>query len=365
MMSTPRDFRYSDAGVSRRLGDECSEIAYKACLETFANREGGFDQPLTWEGGFTNPVQISDLTPGSCLVKNSDGVGSKALVAQRMDKYDTLGYDLIAMNADDSACIGAEPFVGTNTLDISKAEPNLVADLMKGLVEACNEARMAIVGGEVAEIPHQLKGYNNPFIWNADVLGIVNRDKIIDGSEISPGHRIVAIKSNGIRSNGLTLAREICSANFGKSWHEAKLDQASWGELLLQPSLICTPGLLDLVGRYGEKSTASISGIVHISGGGMSNLNRILPRGTGAVLDDLFSPQQVFLELQRIGPVSDEEAYLTWNMGQCSLVITPEPDRVVTKLEGRGFESRVVGSITDEERIVIDGKGHEGKEVVI
>ncbi len=357
------EFSYEDSGVDVSLGDKCSKIAYETCLKTYKNRNGRFGKPEEWEEGFTAPIRVDNLEE-SYLVKNSDGIGSKALIAQRIGKHDTIANDLIAMNVGDTVSIGAEPFVATNTLDIKKMNIEVIKELMEGLSKACKKARIAMVGGEIAELVDQVKGYKTPYIWNADVLGVLEKGKKIDGTEISKEDKIVAIKSNGMRSNGLTLARKICEDNFGENWHEIKLDSETWGEKLLKPSIICAKGLVDLFGGYKEKSKAKVTGIVHVTGGGILNFKRILKNDLGVKIDDLFEPHKEFLELQELGPVSEEEAYKTWNMGQCFFITTPEPENVIEILKSHNLKSKIVGEvIQNNNRIEIQSKGLENKKI--
>lgn len=366
-MTKSEEFRsYRESGVDLTRGEECSRIAYEASQETFSNRDGKIMRPEELDDGFAGPVKIRSELKGGCIVKNSDGVGSKALVAQRTNKHDTLGFDLIAMLADDTASTGALPIGGTNTIDLHHAEPELVAELMEGLVDACRVANLYMVGGEIAELPHQVKGYADPYIWNGDLFGVLAEGKRIDGSSISLGDSVVGLGSRGIRANGLTLAREICNAAFGEDWHEEPYDQGvSWGEVLLRPSRICTPAIVDLVGGYRHKPRAKVTGIVHLTGGGLLNLNRILPENMGALLTNLFPPHEEFLRLQRLGPVSDDEAYKTWNMGQCVLVVTPEPDKVEEVLAEFEIPSRVVGEVTDGSGITCRTRGSDQETIYL
>jgi len=349
---------YKESGVDVKLGDECSRIAYEACQQTFHNQTIDLVKPETLEGGFSGPLEITTEIKGSHLVKNSDGVGSKAIVAQRMNKHDTLGYDLVAMLADDTSSTGAIPIAGTNTIDLHHAQPELVTQLMDGLVKACKIANISMVGGEIAELPDQVKGYSNSYIWNGDLLGVLEVNKQINGSSITPDQSIVALRSRGIRSNGLTLARKICTQNFGNKWHEKSFEEGvSWGDILLKPSRICTPALVGLNGSYKENPRAKVTGIVHLTGGGLSNLNRILPEGMGASMDNLFAPQKEFLELQKLGPIEDKEAYKTWNMGQCMLIVTPEPEKVKKIISEFDIPSKIAGKVTSHRGIRVQGRG--------
>lgn len=357
---------YSQSGVDVGRGDECSRIAYEASQKTFTNQRIDVIEAEELEGGFAGPLRIKSDLKGATLVKNSDGVGSKALVAQRMERYDTLGYDLIAMLADDTASTGALPVAGTNTLDLASANTKLVEELMEGLVEACRVANIAMVGGEIAELPDQVKGYSSPFIWNGDLLGLSGKRGEIDGRSIEPGQSIVGLRGNGIRSNGLTLAREICRSSFGPDWHDEQFDGAvCWGEVLLKPSRIYAPILVELTGGFRGEPGADVTGIVHVTGGGMANLKRVLPDETGAKLDNLFRPGKEFIRLQELGPVAEEEAYRTWNMGQPLLLITPEPERVEKVLEVFEVSSRVVGEVTDRSGIICQGRGFQEREFII
>lgn len=353
---------YEDAGVDVSEGDRCSAIAYETCKRTYANRDGRFGTPAEFEGGFAGPVQVDAPLDDAFLVKNSDGVGSKVLVAQRLDRHDTIAHDLVAMNVDDTVTVGAEPFVGTNSLDVAAADAGLVEELMQGLEAACDAAGLAMVGGEIAELGEQVTGHGRPYVWNADVLGVVEADAIIDGSAVAAGDAVVAVRSNGIRSNGLTLARSICRDAAGGEWHEEQMNDAlTWGETLLKPSTICCDALLDLVGRYGEDGRGTVTGMAHVTGGGITNVQRVLADGQGAVLDDLFPPQEEFLALQEHGPVSDEEAYRTWNMGQCFLLTTPEPGTAVDVLGENGLEAKQVGQVTDGDGVTVESRGKEGE----
>jgi len=333
---------YKKAGVNIPLGEKCSQIAYKAAVKTFANRKGKLGKPVLLESGFSGPVFFRNLK-NAFIVKNSDGIGSKAVVAQKMKAYGTLAFDLIAMVADDCAAQGAEPLAATNTLDMEKVDEKIVSGLMKGIPRACERAGIAMIGGEIAELPDQVKGFS----WNADLIGVLEKKKLVDGSKIKKGDSIVAFKSNGIRSNGLTLARKILEEKFGKKWHLRKFRGKKWGSVLLKPSLIVAPAIVEMVGAYGKKGKCRVNGLVHVTGGGIfGNLERVMKKNKHcALFDNLFPPQPEFLELMRLGEVSIEEAYRTWNMGNCFLVITPEPGKAIEVAKKHGIKARVAGRV--------------------
>lgn len=333
---------YKSAGVNVSLGDRCSQIAYEAAKKTFKNRKGKVGEAFTLKGGFSGPIQFEELK-NAFIVMNSDGVGSKAVVAEKMNSFDSLAFDLIAMVADDCVALGAEPVALTNTLDLEKVNEKTVSGLMKGLVKASERAGIAVAGGEIAELPDQVKG----FVWNADLIGALEKEKLVDGSKIEKGDAIVSIQSNGIRSNGMTLARRILEEEFGKKWHLKKFKGEKWGNILLKPSLIVSPAIIELVGGYGKKPGCEVHGLVHVTGGGLSNnLERIMKqKELSAVFDNLFPPHQEFLELMRLGKVNTKEAYNTWNMGNCFLIITPKPNKAIKTIKKHNLNTRIAGKI--------------------
>ena len=364
MNNTNRSF--SDAGGPRtqQAGDLCSQIAYRAAQATFSFRADRFGIPYPLPGATSGPIRLPD--DAGYLVKNSDGIGTKALIAQLMNRHSTMAFDLMAMVADDAAAIGAEPFAATNTLDVAAADPKLVSQVFSGLVDACRIARVAMVGGEIAQLGNQVGGTSDhPYIWNADVIGIAEEGKLLDGATIAPEDTIIAVRSHGIRSNGLTLARQILNARLGDRWYEAPLAKDTWGERLLTPSLILTPFLVDLWGGYHSDPRASVHGIVHVTGGGIpGNLARILrQRGLGADLDNLYPPQAEFPLLQEWGGISDRDAYQVWNMGNSHLIITDEPQEVLAFARESDIECRIGGKITPQSMIRMSSKGRQGKQL--
>ena len=303
-------------------------------------------QPVTEDGGYAGMLDMGEFY----LVQNDDGVGTKVLIANKVEKYDTLGYDLLCMVVDDAVCLGAEVVSITNTLDVAQVDAGITDQLMQGLQEACNLQKVVIPGGEIAEVPDLSKG----LIWNATAVGIVGKNKVINGSEIEPGQTILALPSEGFRSNGLTLTRYILDLAFGPNWaFNSFSDEMTWGEAVLTPSVIYHDSILNIIGRYGQEAKAKITGISHITGGGLQgNLSRILK---GAEIS--WSREQVppvMLEIQKLGNVSDEEAFKTWNMGMAMLIVTPEPDKVTELFADQGITAYNVGTVTDGDEIKLN-----------
>ncbi len=333
---------YKESGVDVELGDRCSKMAYEAAKATFVGRKGMIGEPVTDEGGFTGMMDMGDFY----LIQNDDGVGTKIEVAEKMRKFETLGYDLIAMVADDGICVGAEVISVTNTLDVPSLDEEMVEGLMEGLKKAALEQKIVIPGGELAELGSALNGA----VWNATAVGVVQKDQMITGSTIQEGDTVLALKSDGIRSNGMSLARMILKEQFGDDWVSADYsDGKTWGEVILTPSKIYHRALFGLIGKI------NIKGLVHNTGGGIKgNLPRLLKKkGLGANLNSLPEPHEFMKKLQKMGNVSNEEAYKTWNMGVGMMMIvdSSDADGIVESLKNEGIDAVMAGVVTADPEI--------------
>ncbi|MFT7183997.1 MAG: phosphoribosylformylglycinamidine cyclo-ligase [Oceanicoccus sp.] len=333
---------YSEAGVNIEDGDACSRIAYEAAKATFAGRHGMIGAPAILEGGFSGALDMGDFF----LVQNDDGVGSKSMIASAIGKYDTLGLDLVAMVADDAICVGAEVISLSNTVDIQKVNAEQIEAMMAGLKAACLEQKIVVPGGEIAELPDQVNG----FVWNSTAMGIVEKDKLIDGNKVKEGDLIIGLRSAGFRSNGFTLVRHILSKAYGKDWaNEDYGDGRTWGEILLTPSVIYHRGLLKLLGAYGEARPVDVHGLVHVTGGGIhGNAERIVKGGLKAEFTDLWEAHEPMKKLMELGGVAEEEAYKTWNMGTGMLIVLAEADVDAAMAKLTDFEAKVVGKVVSE-----------------
>ncbi len=270
------------------------------------------------------------------LVIHTDGVGTKLLVAQEMGKYDTVGIDAVAMSVNDILCVGAEPLTGVDYIGLAKEDPELVSEIMEGLVRGAEESGCSIVGGETAVIPDIIKGGKKPFDLTFTVVGRVR--KLILGNEIRKGDVIVGLESSGLHSNGYTLARSV-------------LDIGKWGAEMLVPTRIYASTILESI------DACDVHGIAHITGGGFSKLTR-LNREVGYRLDRLPEPKPVFKALAE--KVKDAaEMHRTFNMGVGMCVILPadRADTVINIAKKHGVEASIIGSITDKRGVWIsDGK---------
>ncbi len=361
---------YKKSGVNALLMDKCSELAYRAAKQTFSSRKNSrIGRPVEMDGGFTGAIDMGNYY----LTQNEDGVGTKMMAAELLGKYDTMGYDLCAMVADDAICVGAEVISITNTIDTSNLSPKVVLGLMKGLAKACREQKILIPGGEIAVLNGQVNGY----VWNATAVGIVEKKKFIDGNSIKIGDAVIGLQSPNFRSNGLTLVRYILKKYFGAKWHKkafvrgkTKKTSKTWGKTVLEPSVIFHNAVLGLLGRFGEKPKVRIKGIAHITGGGLpGNAERMFgkkTKGLGIVFDNLFEPPAAMLTLQKIGKVSDREAYETWNMGTGMILVADEPEKTIGLLKQSGIKAKIVGKIVEKSGISISicgALGNRGKNL--
>jgi len=332
---------YKDAGVDIEKGDKCSAIAYQAAKNTFIGRKGMIGEPVIDEGGFSGALDMGDYF----LVQNDDGIGTKMLIAEKINKLDTMGTDLIAMVADDAVCIGAETISITNTLDVNKVDEEKITALMSGLETTALKHKIVIPGGEIAELGEMVNGY----VWNATAVGIVAKDRIINGKNIKEGDHILGLKSAGFRSNGFSLVRHILKEKFGSDWYHEKYDAAmTWGEAVLAPSKIYTSLVLDLHGRYKEDSKAVLKGVAHITGGGIpGNINRVLKAsGLGADIKNLPEPHPTMQKLIELGGIALEEAYKTWNMGVGMIIISNDLENIEETCKAHEIEMLNLGQVT-------------------
>lgn len=352
---------YRDAGVNISEGDRASALAYAHAAETFASRKGRIGEPVFEKDGYGGFLNMGDYY----LVLSDDSTGSKIDLAFDVGKFDTLGYDLAAMVADDAVCTGAESIAISNTIDVPKIDVQIIDQLMGGLAKACTGQKIAVPAGEIAEVP----GAVARGVWSATVIGIVAKDRVLKPETIKPGDAILALKDAGMRSNGFSLLRKILSDKFGEQWYNepwknggatkrlSKAKSASWGEVLLTPSVIYSSAILSLIGRFKEPVNVPVKGVAHITGGGIpSKFKRVLKKsGCGAALTDLWPPHEALLDAIKIGKVPVEEAYRTWHMGSGMLVIVEEKnaEKAISLLTKNGIQAKRAGTVTKDPIIVI------------
>ncbi len=359
---------YKDAGVDLDAGDDASRILYEAAKATFANRKGRIGELIVPFDDFSGvrAIDVSELPEGSVMNLTFDGVGTKAEVAQRMNKHDTLAFDLFAMVCDDAIVRGAEPVTIGSVLDVNSLGGGLdtVRQLAKGYVAAAAAANVAVVNGEIAELGDAVRGYGRfAYNWCSGLVWFARKEKLFTGKEVKPGDAVVLFREKGFRSNGLSLVRKILKEKYGEEWHETLFEGEKLGSLVLAPSTIYCKAVVALHGGFDAEGSCTLHGVAHITGGGLpEKLGRVLkPSGLGAELDDLFSPCAAMLHCQELGGVSDEEAYRVWNMGQGLAVITPEPEKVIKEASLFGIEAKRAGTIVTGGGIRLKSQGSEKK----
>jgi phosphoribosylformylglycinamidine cyclo-ligase len=352
------------SGIDIDLGNQCSRTAYSWAKKSFTHRAPGSGNPvLTVDGTFSNVMDYRGVKVGI----SSDGIGTKIELAERTGIYNTLGFDLVAMTADDLAANGIEAVNLSNILDVDHLDHDIVDSLMRGLYNAAKIARITVTGGEIAELGNRIGGYGDRmhFNWCSTATGLIPEGaELIDGSNIRPGQIVVSLASQGFRSNGFSLVRHVMHKNFGPEWHvQPYSGQQSWGEVLLTPSRIFAPLITDLI-----TARIPLYGIAHITGGGIGeNFARVLKSsGYGAELNRLFDPPPVMKKIQELGTVPEETAYRLWNMGNGMLLVTDEHAySALNELAEKKYEYPVqqAGYIVTEPRIRIISRGNDPQQL--
>ncbi|HSG79193.1 MAG TPA: phosphoribosylformylglycinamidine cyclo-ligase [Acidimicrobiia bacterium] len=327
---------YRDAGVDLDAADRLvGRIAGDVTATWDDSVVGGF-------GGFAGGIRMPAGLERPVLMMSTDGVGTKAEVARRAGRVDGLGFDLVAMCADDLAAAGARPIALTDYLTVGTMDERLTGSIIGSVARACRSAGIALLGGETAVHAGILEP--DEFDLAGTALGVVDEGRVVDGSAIAPGHAIVAVASPNLRSNGFSLVRTAVLSTIGLDDVLAE-DGRTVAEAVLDPSVIYAPA----IGRLLE--TVAVTGLVHVTGGGIAgNLGRILPEGCRGVVDTAtWAPPPVFGAVARIGGIARDEMFRTFNMGAGFLVITPEPADAIASLRASGHDAWAAGGIESGE----------------
>lgn len=301
------EWTYEKAGVSiDRKSDAISALA----SELIYRREG-IGQNVRKTGLFTSLIDYGD----EYLTLATDGVGTKLIVAQALDKWDTVGIDCVAMNVNDTICVNSEPMSFVDYVAVADPDPNVTRAIGVGLNKGAELSNIDIVGGEIAVLPELVK-IND---LSGTCLGRVKKEDVITGEDCEEADLIVALKSSGIHSNGLTLARKVFeNAGFGLMDKAPGLKDTV-GETLLVPTEIYVKQVLDITSKY------NVHGLINITGGGLRNLLRMKP-GLHYVIDDPIPPADIFKTIQKLGEVSTAEMYQTFNMSMGFMIVAPSID---------------------------------------
>jgi phosphoribosylformylglycinamidine cyclo-ligase len=325
-------------------------------------REGQKGRRVVDVGFFASVVDIGN---GLGLALCTDGVGSKVLIAEMLQRYDTIGIDCVAMNVNDVICVGAEPISFLDYIAIERATPSVLEKIAEGLYRGAELGGVTIVGGEISQIPDIIKGRAPG--QGVDLVGmcagIVPLDRIILGKEVTPGDVILGIRSSGIHSNGLTLARRALFDE-GKLKADQYVDDlgCTVGEELLRPTHIYVRPVVDLL----YQQHAPVRALVNVTSDGFLNLARI-EANVGFRLDNLPEPQPIFDLIRRTGSVLEPEMYRVFNMGiGFCLILENEPsliDAVKQTFAASQFEARIIGTVIadDRKRVFLPKQGLVGE----
>ncbi len=320
---------YKEAGVNIEEGYRSvkliKEYAKKTMSEYVLNGLGSFAGMVELPEGYKKPV----------LVSGTDGVGTKLDIACKKRKFDTVGIDCVAMCVNDILCHGAKPLFFLDYIACGKLEAEVSSDLVKGVAEGCIKSQCSLIGGETAEMPGMYKEGDYDIAGFA--VGIVDKDKIINGKDIKSGDKLIGIVSSGVHSNGYSLIRKVI-----KNLDEDFNGKAIWEELLT-PTKIYVKPVLSLLEKF------NIKGMAHVTGGGFyENLPRMLSKeGLSIVINkNSYEIPEIFKKLMELG-VKEEEMYNTFNMG-IGFVLCVEEDEVedvLKELSKQGEKAFEIGYI--------------------
>lgn len=321
---------YKESGVNIEEGYKSVQLmksyTEKTHIPGVLNSLGSFAGMFEM-GHYKNPV----------LVSGTDGVGTKLEIAFKMKKYDTVGIDATAMCVNDILCHGAKPVFFLDYLACGKLEAEVAADLVKGVSEGCIQAGCALMGGETAEMPGFYK--EGEYDIAGFAVGLVEKDEIIDGSNIEAGDVLIGIESSGAHSNGYSLVRKLIP-NLEEDFNGKKM-----GEVLLTPTRIYVKPVLDVLSKF------KIGGMAHITGGGfIENIPRMFKKKQTAVINkNSYELPAIFKHLMSLG-VTENEMYNTFNMGIGFIICAKKDDveGIIKVVENYDMKAHVIGHVEDE-----------------
>jgi len=348
---------YEQSGVNIDANDVMVERISRSVASTHGPRviglENGFaglfrldyDEKL-FKKNYKSPV----------LVACTDGVGTKVLIAQEMNRFETIGQDLVAMNVNDMLVQGAEPLFFLDYVGINHLDPEIVAKLVESIARGCKMADCALIGGETAEMP-DIYDKKDEYDLAGFAVGVVDRRRIITGRTVRKGDIVLGLASSGIHSNGYTLVRHILfkQHSFKLTDRIDELGPAALGDVLLEPTKIYVHSIVSLLSGYKRKRI--VHGMAHITGGGLvGNIPRVLPANCDAVLKkDSWPVPPIFHFLQKLGPVEEQEMFRVFNMGiGYVLIVAPDfADSVKQKLKKSGQTVYEIGVIAAGKKTVV------------
>jgi phosphoribosylformylglycinamidine cyclo-ligase len=334
-----RKLTYSESGVDIAAGEKAVELVKAHVRSTFrpevVGDVGGFGGlfAVDWKR-FRDPL----------LVSSTDGVGTKSLVARLANRRSTIGIDCVAMSVDDIAAQGAEPLFFLDYISIGKLVPEEIDEMVAGVAEGCRQARCALLGGEMSEHPGVMEPGEFDLVGFA--VGVVERSEVLP-RDVRAGDRIIGFASPGLRCNGYSLARAALLERAGMDLNEPAWAGArvSLAEVLLEPSVIYAPAMLELAAKVETHAFA------HVTGGGIpGNLVRVLPdRCDGVVRRGTWPEPQIFAEIQRAGDVADLEMEHVFNLGvgMLAVVAGDAAEHALDVVRASGHDAWIVGDVVE------------------
>ncbi len=320
---------YAASGVSQRQADAAvaALVAHLGRIDT-----GKPSRVVALPGHYASVLRLDETTG---IAFGTDGVGTKMVLAEQLDRFETIGIDCIAMNVNDLICVGAEPIAMLDFILCSTADPGVCGAIGEGLRSGAERAGIEIPGGEIAQVGDVVTGWE----LTGSAIGLVDLDAIVAGDEIAPGDALIGLPSSGLHSNGYTLARSVLDA---VSLDDQRLG-LPLGEVLLEPTVIYVRAILELL-----SSDVGVHGLAHITGDGLNNLLR-LSRQVGYEISDPLPVPRVFELIAELGSVGTEEMHEVFNMGLGFVCVVPEADTAAALelLDAHHPGAARIGSVTD------------------
>jgi phosphoribosylformylglycinamidine cyclo-ligase len=332
---------YKEAGVDIDKGNETLRRIKDYVKKTFN------PNVILGIGSFGGALSLQEIKKmkDPVLVSSVDGVGTKLMIASKMNKWDSIGKDIVNHSVNDILAIGAKPLLFLDYVASEKLKPEIIEKIVKGLSSACLECGIPLIGGETAEMPGVYREGEYDLV--GCIVGIVEKEKIIDGSNIRRGDVLIGLESNGLHTNGFSLARKVLLSKFSVHDYVEELGR-ELGEELLRPHRSYLREVMKL-------SKFEIKGIAHITGGGMiDNIPRIIPKGLGVEINkSKIRIPPIFRVIQRLGNVSEDEMFRTFNMGIGMILVIREDQakEIVNNLKEMNLNSEIIGKVVQGEGV--------------
>lgn len=334
---------YASAGVDISRGDEAVRRLKKHVETTFTKNV------LRGVGSFAGALDVSEIKDFDrpVILASIDGVGTKTVIAERTGKWEGIGHDIVNHSANDLVCQGAAPLLFLDYLAASRLDPAVIETIVKGMSDACRNVGCVLIGGETAEMPNVYT--EGSYDVAGAIIGTAERSRMITGDDMSEGDVLIALPSNGLHTNGYSLARKVLLEDAEMALNDVVPElKETLGDALLKPHSPYSPLVLRLHREIGLK------GVAHITGGGIAgNLVRIIPKGLGAIIDKkLIKVLPIFELIQKAGNVTDEAMYEAMNMGVGMILVVEEKlsKKVLKEAEG----SSVIGKVVKGSGVLIE-----------